>query len=73
MGVPDLTLSLPNVIKGPRFLLSYMTPLLSAALFFCLHSEGGGGEVWRRRKLLLKSLALEVTPITSAYTLLERI
>lgn len=70
MGVPDLTHSLHMVAKEPRFLPSSMTPLISTALF-CLHSEGGGGEVWRRYKLLLKSLTLEVTPITSAYTLLE--
>lgn len=41
---------------------------------FCLYSEGGVGKrVQRRYKLLLKSLGLEMGPITSAYTLLQRI
>lgn len=60
MGVPGLAHALHRVIKGPR------------SLVVCIQ-RAEGDRVWRRHKLLLQSLSLDETPITSAYTLLERI
>lgn len=67
------TSSIWRSIEGPRFLPPHVAPLVPVALFLSIfRGRKGGGRAWRRQKLLLKSLGLEVVPAASAHTALPR-